>query len=311
MEKSIKLIPHLLLCYDNTLASKKALNYLKTVFKDTEIELTLLQVISIPETLFYPEANLLKELQREEELEKSFKKAFKEAEVQLKEVAEFLKKELKITFFIKPVIKQGEISETVLRCSKENLYDGIVIGKRGLSKIGSFIMGSVSYKLLHLSEIPVWIVRGDNWNQKFLVALDKDEMGLKIADYVTFILKNHPKVEIQFFHVSSPWENFRIEKGSLGDFIQEDLGIKEYQDFFLKLYEVVKNNQFDPEKIRFKIKRAFFGPAGDIIKEVKKGEYTTIVTGKRGIKGWKGFFLGSVSQKIVNYFNDRTVWVIT
>ncbi|MCX8041924.1 MAG: universal stress protein [Thermodesulfobacteriaceae bacterium] len=310
MEKSTKLIPHLLLCYDESLASKRVLNYLKTAFKGAELELTFLHIISISENLFIPQADILKELKREEELEEVLKRTFKEVEANLKSMAEFLQRDLKIKFFLKPVLRQGEIGETILRCSKENLYDGIIIGRRGLSKMGSFIMGSVSYKLLHLSEIPVWIIRGEDWNQKFLVALDREEMGLKIADYVTFILKNHPLAEINFLHVTSPFVKLKIFEETLEGLVTKDCGNEEYQDFFFKIYELVTNNLFDPKKIRFKVKRALFGPAGDIIREVKKGDYGTVVVGKRGKGGWKGFVLGSVSQKIVNYFSDRAVWVV-
>lgn len=307
----LKLIPHLLLCYDENLSSKRILNYFKTAFKGVELELTLLQVITLSEGLLYPQTDILKELKREEELEKTLKTIFEKTEAKLREVAEVLQEHLKVRFFVKPVIKQGDLGETILRCSKENLYDGIVIGRRGLSKMGSFIMGSVSYKLLHLSEIPVWIVRGENWNQKFLAALDTEEMGIKVADYVTFILKTHPSPEIKFFHVASPFVSLKIEEETLETLVKKDCGNKEYQSFFFKLHKVVTDNQFDPEKIKFKLKRALFGPAGDIIREVKREDYGTVVVGKRGRGGLKGLILGSVSQKIVNYFSDRTVWVVS
>ncbi len=312
MENStIKLIPHLLLCYDKTPSSKRILDYLKTVFKGVKLELTLLQVVTLPEDLLYPQTDILKELKREAQLEEILKTIFEKTEIELKKIAETLQKDFIAKPLAKPVIKQGDLGETILRYSKEDLYDGIIIGRRGLSKIGSLVMGSVSYKLLHLSEIPVWIVRGEAWNQKFLVALDTEEMGIKVADYVTFILKNHPFAEIKFLHITSPFTKLEIEEENLETLVKKACGNESYQRFFLSLYNVVTENQFDPERIKFKVKRALFGPAGDIIREVKKENYGTVIVGKRKKRGLKSLILGSVSHKIVNYFADRTVWVIS
>ena len=84
----------------------------------------------------------------------------------------------------------------------------------------------------------------------------------------------------------------------------------EYKEFFIKIKNSIVENGMPPEKIKFKFKRGFLGPAGEIIRTVKKGNYTTIVIGRRGRGKVKEFLLGSVSQKIISYFEDRAIWVI-
>ena len=51
------------------------------------------------------------------------------------------------------------------------------------------------------------------------------------------------------------------------------------------------------------------GIARDIIDEARNG-YDTVVMGKRGLSGIKEFFLGSVSQKVLNGAKDVSVLLV-
>ena len=53
----------------------------------------------------------------------------------------------------------GEPAEVISRFARENGCDEIVIGNRGLGNIGSLLMGSVASKIIHLSEVPVVLVK--------------------------------------------------------------------------------------------------------------------------------------------------------
>jgi nucleotide-binding universal stress UspA family protein len=53
----------------------------------------------------------------------------------------------------------GSIAETILAKAHELGVDGIVIGAHGRGKIAGMLLGSVSLKVLHLSDIPVTVVR--------------------------------------------------------------------------------------------------------------------------------------------------------
>jgi nucleotide-binding universal stress UspA family protein len=53
----------------------------------------------------------------------------------------------------------GEPAEVIARYAKEQGCDEIVIGMRGLSGITSLLVGSVASKLIHLSEVPVLLVK--------------------------------------------------------------------------------------------------------------------------------------------------------
>uniref|UniRef100_A0A7V4JRI1 Universal stress protein n=1 Tax=Thermodesulfobacterium geofontis TaxID=1295609 RepID=A0A7V4JRI1_9BACT len=311
MENIKKIDPHLLVCYDGTPASTKIISYLKELFSNTPLEITLLKIISHPSASQSIETDLYKKLQKEAILEEKTKEVFLQAEKELKEVSERLKEHLPAKVYTKVLFKYGDIAEDIINFSKENLFDAILVGRRGLSKIATYILGGVTHKLIVLSPIPVWLIRGDKWNKKIFVSFDLSETGLKLADYVSFIFANHKDIEMTFFHNFNPFSDLKYFEGNIEELVELTKN-KEYREFFINFKNRISENglSLENEKIKFKLKRGFLGPAGEIMREVKKGDYTTVVVGRREKKGIEGFFLGSVSQKIISYFDDRAIWVV-
>ena len=56
-------------------------------------------------------------------------------------------------------ITVGDPAEMILRYGKENQCDLIVIGPRKLGAVSSLLLGSVASKVIHLSEIPVLLIK--------------------------------------------------------------------------------------------------------------------------------------------------------
>jgi nucleotide-binding universal stress UspA family protein len=53
----------------------------------------------------------------------------------------------------------GEPAEVVTRFAREQNYDEIIIGTRGLSGVSSLLMGSVATKIVHHASMPVVLVK--------------------------------------------------------------------------------------------------------------------------------------------------------
>ena len=53
----------------------------------------------------------------------------------------------------------GEAAEVIARVAKEEGCFAIVIGTRGMGEVESAFLGSTSYKVLHLAEVPVILVK--------------------------------------------------------------------------------------------------------------------------------------------------------
>lgn len=56
-------------------------------------------------------------------------------------------------------VAEGHPAEQIIGFAKENGVDLIVMGSRGLSDLPGLLLGSVSHKVIHLSDMPVLVVR--------------------------------------------------------------------------------------------------------------------------------------------------------
>ncbi len=57
------------------------------------------------------------------------------------------------------VIECGEEGKTIVSFAHKNNFDLIVIGSRGMGKLGELFLGSTSNYVLHSSKIPVLIIK--------------------------------------------------------------------------------------------------------------------------------------------------------
>jgi nucleotide-binding universal stress UspA family protein len=53
----------------------------------------------------------------------------------------------------------GDVPSVIAECAQARGCDGIVMGTRGMSAIGSLVMGSVATKVIHLTKLPVTLVK--------------------------------------------------------------------------------------------------------------------------------------------------------
>lgn len=56
-------------------------------------------------------------------------------------------------------VEQGEVAPTIARLAESLGCDQIVMGTRGHSALGDLLLGSVAVKVLHLTKIPVTLVK--------------------------------------------------------------------------------------------------------------------------------------------------------
>jgi nucleotide-binding universal stress UspA family protein len=56
-------------------------------------------------------------------------------------------------------ILTGDVAESIVSCAESSGCDGIVMGTRGMSAIGNLVMGSIATKVIHLTKLPVTLVK--------------------------------------------------------------------------------------------------------------------------------------------------------
>lgn len=209
--------------------------------------------------------------------------------------------------------KAGVAADIVCE-ARGGLYDALLIGRRGLTKIEELILGSVSATITQSCySMPVWIVDGKVNSSKFLVPVDKSFNSLKAADHMGFILRNNPYAQISLIHLSS----------MLGGDTDPDFGVLEKQwgkiwcDQHLHCADAVFHG---PEQMLIdrgvSAKQIFreqeakaLTPHGQIVKLSSGGHYGTVVIGRRAKGVKKGFFRG-VSESVLNLARHVAIWVI-
>ena len=307
--KEEKILPHILLCYDGSPSGYKGLKYIEQVFEKSEICVTLLRIIDSPKLHPSLSTNLKKRFFQEEEVEETANKLYKEHYNKLCEVAEHLKSKTLGRVDVKVIFKQGELFYDIVKTAQEGMYDAVVVGRRGLSRISSFILGSITQKLVYSTSFPVWIIRGNEWNKKVFVGIELNEIGIRLIDYVSFILAYVKEVKPIFCHIYHPFSPFQEFRGSLEELIKSTQS-PEIREYFLKVRDIFRTNDFDESRAEFVFKRSIFGTAGQIIRFVKKEDFSTVVIGRRGKSKLREIFLGSVSQKLISYFEDKAIWIV-
>ena len=200
-------------------------------------------------------------------------------------------------------------------------YDGVVVGRWGMSKLKDLIWGSIANKLVgQLAQSPLWVVGGSPQPGKYLVAMDGSDEAMRAVEYVGTMLAGSDCV-VTLFHVLRSFEYLSL--GFEGAFVPgpEVLGGEELKDEFQRAEEAIKTvcnqarNSLEKaglrgDQIKRKIVTGALSRAKAIVEEAKKEGYGTIVLGRRGLSRVEEFFMGRVSSKVMQLAKEMAVWVV-
>jgi len=205
-------------------------------------------------------------------------------------------------------------ADEVLNVARTGLYDALVLGRRGVSKLEELIMGSVSSTMFEkCRDVPIWIVDGQVDSRKFLVPVDGSHFTLQAVDHLCFMMKNNPYAEITLFHSDAMFAQKQdLSQGYCNRFLTEDWCSshqKENDLYFLAPRQMLINSGFPPERIhRLETKKGMY-PSRQIVRQALIDGFGTIVMGRRDKEIVKGVF-GSVTEKVVAMSVDTAVWIV-
>ena len=134
----------ILIGYDVSSQSKKALNYAVTMAEKFDSELVLLFVRSKFDRSFIDDPEIT-----EEESKGKIKEMMKSA----------IKTVIRSGIKVECVILKGDPAFKLIEYSEENDIDLIIIGSVGIGDSGKFKLGSVAEKLVRYSKKPIFIAR--------------------------------------------------------------------------------------------------------------------------------------------------------
>ena len=206
------------------------------------------------------------------------------------------------------------IAKDILDYAQQGLYDAILVGRRGLSRLQQTFVASVAAKLVaHSAVIPVWVIDGEVTSNEFMLAVDGSEASIRAADHLSFMLGGNEEIKVTVFHVTPSLRDYcEIDFSESGREVDEIIarGDKRcVEHFYAHARKTFRKAGFKDGQIDLKVVRRAMDVAKAIVNESKKGDFGTVIIGRRGAS--QSFFMGSVSRQVLDRVSGRAVWVVS
>ena len=206
------------------------------------------------------------------------------------------------------------IAKDILEYALKGQYDAIVLGRRGISGLIEYYMGSVSSNIVQNSRVtPIWLVGSNVTPSKILMPIDGSEHSLRAINHLIYIVSDHSDISLTFLHVQPKLKDFcKIDFETKEADAFENLiitGNKNCVDNFYAL-ALKKLKEFGITKDRIEIKTvtSFLSIGCPIVDEVKTRNFDTVVMGRSGINN--SFFTGSVTNYVLNNISNAAIWIV-
>jgi nucleotide-binding universal stress UspA family protein len=206
------------------------------------------------------------------------------------------------------------LAKDILEYAQQGLYDAIVVGRRDFSRIQQVFMDSVTAKLVEHSElIPVWVLDGNVTSTRIMVALDGSESSLRAVDHLSFMVGENPKIKVTLFHVIP-----KVGGHCAIRFNEKDSGVGEImtqgnrrcvEHFYAHAQKKFREAGIQENQIEIKVIKRTMNVGKAIVDEAKKGNYGTVVIGRRGAS--RAFFMGGVSRYVLDRISNLALWLIS
>lgn len=206
------------------------------------------------------------------------------------------------------------IAKDILEYALKGQYDALVLGRRGISGLIEYYMGSVSSNIVQNSRVtPIWVVGSNVTPSKILMPIDGSEYSLRAIDHLSYIVSDHSDISLTFLHVQPKLKDFcKIDFETKEADAFENLIMTSNQNCIDNFYALAlkKLKEFGITKDRIEIKTvtSFLNIGSPIVDEVKTRNFDTVVMGRSGIN--KSFFTGSVTNYVLNNISNAAIWIV-
>lgn len=313
----------ILLAVDGSEQALEAVRYVSRIMPPGQMEVVLLHVMTkIPESFWdlerepafhYKIVNIRQWEQQQEELIEDFMTSAQRLLLD----AGFSRDSFRIDIRE----RQEGIARDIFAESQKG-YDAVVLGRTGLSELKDLILGSVANKLMErLTNVPMWIIGGSPQPGKILLSLDTSDWALRAADYVGSVVDGSA-AEILLFHAVRGFDIFQKSQGQsfVPDHAKDWLEQAEKElaeasramgPIFEEAGKRLRSAGVQADKIKRKTVTGVSSRAGAIVAEAQQAGYDTIVVGRRGLSKVQEFFMGRVSNKVIQMARKMAVWVVS
>ncbi len=201
--------------------------------------------------------------------------------------------------------EMGNPVDCILGLIRSRASDEVVLGSRGMSALESFALGSVAYKIVHLSPVPVTVVPnplgasklgldGGEGIHRILLPVDGSQPAASAVDYVCVLRDARMPVEVRLLNVQIP-----IASANVRRFVSQET---------IDAYCRAEGGEAlgAAKKALQAVGLAFdgdiqIGHAGEVIvKEALHRGCTRIVMGTRGLGALANVIVGSTAVQVMH-----------
>lgn len=310
---------HILVGIDGSPASMAAVKYLGFILgRGVRVMIDLLHILpDIPPLFLEPGENMAELLQIQDFAGRLQEEDRHRAAFLLEETSGILTAAGIPEDNIRPLVKERSagVARDILGLEQGGTYDGIVLGRHGMTAVEEFFMGSITHKVLqHTRGLPLCVVHGKIDSRKLLVPIDSSPNSKRVLDQVAWLLAETGPMEVTILHVVAPlivremplmWTGLAELESTIEERVVDDA-----EDMLSQAKTYLMETDVPGFAIKTRLETKAPGVARTILKEAREGGYGSIMIGRRGISRTERFLFGSVSNKIVQQARDMAVWVV-
>lgn len=204
-------------------------------------------------------------------------------------------------------IEEGDPGNRIIEIASKENFQTVMLARRGMSELKSFVLGSVSNKVIHgLLNQNIYLIgqkiSEQNPIARILVPVDGSEYSMKAVEHAVCLAKNVKGIKnitiLRVINVSLYLE--RVRQG-----IDPEA---EAEETLSKAKKILTDEGVEIGLIETKSVVGF--PKDEIIKEVQEGSYNLIIMGRKGRSAIKDIVLGGVSSSVLNNCFEQTIAII-
>ena len=139
------------------------------------------------------------------------------------------------------------------------------------------------------------------------------ENALRAVDHAGFMLSG-TDCRVTLFHSMRHLRHFLplevLEDASDLDKLWKEKAGKQIAPYMKRAREMLLNAGLSDDQIATRVVDDSRSPANDILKEARDNHFGTIVLGRRGLSGFKEFFMGSVTSKVLSRSLGLATWIV-
>jgi len=188
-------------------------------------------------------------------------------------------------------------------------YEAVVFGRTGVGGPLGLILGGVANKLLaKLNGIHIGLISGKPQAKKILVGVDGSEGSKRAVEWVASF-GGHSGWEMMLFHVLRRLA-YTLDGQALPDKTWVTSGEKVMDPVLAEVKKLLLQSGYKEEQVKIKMVTEAHSRAGAMIDEARRGEFGTVVVGRRGVSKVREFIMGRVGGKLIQMAQDMAVWII-